>query len=117
MDSILRPDLFIPNSQEDWDNCLQEDSKTSFITNIDYAKKVLLKHPNAAIVAVDINIPDNYIARENLAGYDIIAGGYGVSLLTNWGYDKFPFDKGYSVLIAKRMRVDLAGKNNYSRQG
>ena len=54
VDSVLRPDLFSPVTNEDWDNCDNEDFKLNLITNYEYATKVLSKFENAEIVGVEI---------------------------------------------------------------
>lgn len=38
VDGILRPNLFEPELQIDWDNCVNEDYMINFITNLEYAK-------------------------------------------------------------------------------
>lgn len=88
IDGILRPDLFEPESDNDWENCVREDRKLSLIKNLSYAKKVLSKHENATLVGVDPELDSDYVPEENLLGFDIIDGYCDVSLVTNWGHDE-----------------------------
>ena len=88
IDGLSREKLFQPESDEDWENCINEDSKIPIITDLDFAKKVIAKFSNAEIIGVIENpksskeiIPTNHI----LMGYDIIDGYCDISLLTNWG--------------------------------
>ena len=39
VDGMLRRDLFVPESIDDWGNCVKEDYKINLITNLPYAKK------------------------------------------------------------------------------
>lgn len=88
MYGILRPDLFDPKSVEGWHNCVNEDYKTSPITNLDYAKKILERYDNPSLIGVDIELEEGYVPKEGLLGFDIIDGHSGVSLITNWGTDE-----------------------------
>jgi hypothetical protein len=88
IDGILRPDIFIPESVDDWENCVNDDYKINLIKSLPYAKKVLAQHKNASLVGVDIELDSNYVSGENLLGFDIIDGYCDVSLLTNWGADE-----------------------------
>jgi len=88
LDGILRPDLFHPESEEDWRNCVNEDFKLSLITNLAYAKKVSVRFSDVDLVGVEIELDDGYEAGSGLLGFDIIDGYCGVSLLTNWGSDE-----------------------------
>lgn len=88
VDGILRPNLFDPESKEDWANCVNENCKLSLITNIHYAKTVLNRYENAALVGVDYELDETYTPQEGLLGFDIIDGYCDVSLVTNWGTDE-----------------------------
>jgi len=88
IDEIHRKSLFQPESVEDWDNCANEDFKTHIITSLDFAKKIMPKFSGGEIVGV---IEDPKVLKEKipsghvLMGYDVIDGGGGISLLTDWG--------------------------------
>ena len=88
VDGILRQDLFMPESKEDWHNCVNEDNKLSFITSLDYARKVLDQHENAIIVGVDVELEEGYVPGDEFLGFDIIDGYCDISLVTNWGSDE-----------------------------
>jgi hypothetical protein len=84
----MRPDLFSPQTDEDWDNCINEDFKLSLINDLAYAQKISINYQNYEIVGVIINPKCNrevIPANHELMGYDIIDGYCSVSLLTNWG--------------------------------
>ncbi len=74
VDGILKPDLFTPESELDWRNCVNEDCKLSLITNIDYAKEFLGRYDNALLVGVEIELDEGYTSKDGLLGYDIIDG-------------------------------------------
>ncbi len=85
----MRPNLFTPESDEDWSNCVSEEYyKENLITNLAYAKEIFNRYKNAVLVGVDIELDDSYVPKEHLLGYDIIDGYCDVSLLTNWGNDE-----------------------------
>ena len=88
IDGVLCPGLFEPQTEEDWQNCVNEDYKLNLITNLDYAKSILSKYNNAVIVGVDIIDSIKYKLEESLLGYDIIDSYCDISLLTNWKKDK-----------------------------
>ncbi len=87
VDSLLRPILFEPESEEDWSNSVNEDFKINMITNLPYAMKALGRYENAEIVGVEIELEQEPITKDGLLGYDIIDGFCDISLLTNWGTD------------------------------
>lgn len=87
VDSILRPDLFTPESAEEWQNCVNADNCLSLITSLEYARKLLGKYENGLIVGVERGIERDFKPDPGLLGYDIIDGYCSVSLLTNWGTD------------------------------
>ena len=88
MDGILRQDLFMPESKGDWHNCVNEDNKLSFITSLDYAKKILGRYDNPVIVGVEIELDEGYVPEDGLLGFDIVDGYCDISLVTNWGSDE-----------------------------
>ncbi len=88
VDGILRPDLFQPETEEDWRNCANEDGKWSLITNLDYAKHILRRYDKAVLVGVETALEEDYEAKAGLLGFDILDGGGDVSLITNWGTDE-----------------------------
>lgn len=91
VDSMLRPDLFSPESVADWDNCVNADFKLNLITNVHYAKKVSESYDSCEIIGVDIELEDEPESKLNLLGYDILDEYCGISLLTNWGVDEEGF--------------------------
>ena len=78
----------MPESKENWHNCVNEDNKLSFITSLDYARKVLDQHENAIIVGVDVELEEGYVPGDEFLGFDIIDGYCDISLVTNWGSDE-----------------------------
>jgi hypothetical protein len=91
LDGILRPDVFSPESEEDWANCVNEDFKLSLITNLPFAKKILARFDDPDLVGVESAIEKGYVPQANLLGFDIIDEYGGVSLVTNWGTDEENF--------------------------
>jgi hypothetical protein len=88
IDGIMRTRLFIPESPEDWQNCVNADFNIYLITNLEYAQKILSRYSEAEILGVIENpklspeiIPPDHI----LMGYDILDEYNEISLLTNWG--------------------------------
>lgn len=88
VDGILRPDLFEPESDEDWHNCVNENDKLSLITNLDHAARILSRYDNPVLVGVEIDLEEGYVPKDGLLGFDIIDGYCDVSLVTNWGTDE-----------------------------
>jgi hypothetical protein len=86
LDSSLNDSVFEPESNEDWNNCVNEDYKTEFITNLDYAKQVQRKNPGSQIFGLIID-PQNSgeYEQDRLLGFDIVDGYFSNSLLTNCG--------------------------------
>jgi hypothetical protein len=87
VDSILRPDLFVPKSDSDWENCVNEDFKINLITNLPYAVSIIPNYQNAVLVGVETDLDERYIIKESFLGFDIIDEQCSISLLTNWGTD------------------------------
>jgi hypothetical protein len=87
VDGMLRPDLFAPESEEDWMNCVNADFKLSLITNLEYAKKaakkIMTREKKAELVGVDIELKKGYSPGPLLCGYDIIDRYCDNSLVTN----------------------------------
>jgi hypothetical protein len=88
LDGLTRTRMFNPETEEDWQNCINDDFKIDIITNLEYALKVIHKYPDSEIVGVIeepvskfFDVPAGHI----LVGYDILDGYNDVSLLTNWG--------------------------------
>jgi len=88
VDGILRGDLFNPESEDDWKNCVQEDFKISLITNLEYARKIQKQYEEAEIVGIDFPMDSHYQVKTGLLGFDVIDSHWGVSMLTNWGTDE-----------------------------
>jgi hypothetical protein len=86
LDSLLNYSVFTPESKEDWENCVNENSKLDMITNIDYARKIAANHPGSKVLGIVIN-PGNtgMDFPERLLGFDILDGDFSNSLLTNCG--------------------------------
>jgi hypothetical protein len=88
LDNGMRKSLFVPESPEDWKNCINADYQTNILTNLEYAKKIINKYPNAEIIGLIENPRSDKITPSPghlLLGYDIIDAFCGVSLVTNWG--------------------------------
>ena len=88
VDGILRPDLFEPETKDDWQNCVNADFKLGLITSLAYARTILTRHENATLVGVEIELEAGYSPKDGLLGFDIIDGYCDVSLITNWGTDE-----------------------------
>src|SRR5262245_55659518 len=91
IDGILSPDVFFPQSDEDWEYCVPEDFKTSLIKDKEYAIKVSRNNPGSLVVGVIEN--EDHDGEEGLLGYDILDEQNHVSLITNWG----PHDKDHPL--------------------
>jgi hypothetical protein len=85
VDAILRPDLFVPQSAQDWDNCVNADDKLSLITDREYAIQVADRYDNAVLLGVEIELDEGHVPQDGLLGFDIIDEYCNVSLVTNWG--------------------------------
>lgn len=86
LDGMLNESLFMPQTVEDWHNCVNEDYKIEMITTLDYAKTVACKYPGARILGLVIDPRKAEMpANARLLGYDILDDGYSISLLTNCG--------------------------------
>lgn len=88
VDGILRKDLFNPESEADWANCVQENFKVSMITSLEYARKIQRQHDKAEIVGIEFPVDSQYKAKTGLLGFDVIDSNWDVSILTNWGTDE-----------------------------
>ncbi len=87
VDGILRPDLFVPESREDWDNCVTENFKLSLITNLDYARAILQRFNDPILLGVEIELNEGYDPKDGLLGFDIMERECQISLVTNCGKD------------------------------
>lgn len=56
VDGILRADLFIPETEEDWSNCLAEMHLPVLLNNLEYARTTNQKYLDSEIVGVEINV-------------------------------------------------------------
>ena len=87
VDGMLRPDLFVPESYEDWMNCVNAEYKLSLITNLEYAKKaakkIFAREKKAELVGVEVELEKGYSPGSLLCGYDIIDQYCDNSLITN----------------------------------
>ncbi len=91
IDGILCPSEFTPESVEDWENCLNNDSMTSYITNLEYALRIQKKYSHSRLLG--LQCCENNDGMKTFVGYDILDGGNNVSLITNWG----PHDKNHPL--------------------
>ena len=85
LDGILRPSLFDPTTDEDWNHVVCEDFALSHLTDFLYAQKKHRKIGSGSLVAFSYENHDE--THKRFVGYDIIDGYCDVSLLTNWGND------------------------------
>jgi len=88
VDGVLRGNLFEPESDEDWQNCVYGDFSIALITNLQYANKVQKQHENAEVVGIDFPEDLNYKAGAGLLGFDVLDSHWDVSMLTDWGTDE-----------------------------
>ncbi len=88
VDGILRPDLFEPQTKDDWQNCVNVDFKLGLITSLAYARTFLARYENATLVGVEIELEAGYVPKDGLLGFDIIDAYCDVSLITNWGTEE-----------------------------
>ncbi len=88
VDGPLRGNLFSPESEDDWNNYIQEDFKVCLITNLEYAKKIQQLHEHSEIVGIDFPMDSNYRTMAGCLGFDILDSHWDVSLLTDWGTDE-----------------------------
>ena len=91
VDRTLRPDLFEPETKEDWNHCVNADFKINLITDLDYARNARARFEDAVLVGVEIELEAGYVPQDGLLGFDIIDGYCDVSLVTNWGTDEEDF--------------------------
>ncbi|MCF6285370.1 MAG: hypothetical protein L3K26_09300 [Candidatus Hydrogenedentes bacterium] len=87
LDGILRPDLFVPKSRMDWDNCVNEDFKLSLITNLGFAQATLGRFDDPFLLGVEIELNEGHAPKDGLLGFDIMERECHVSLVTNCGRD------------------------------
>jgi len=88
VDGILRPAYFLPQTEEDWMHCVNENFKLNLLTDEAYARQMLRRYDEATLAGVEIELETDYQPKDRLLGYDIIDGYCDVSLLTNWGADE-----------------------------
>ena len=110
IDGILRPDLFSPVSQEDWDHCVQADLRTSLLKDGAYAQRVAGRIPGAVVVGVVPGVTEDTALPEGVVGFDLLDGDEHVSLLTNWGSDPAGLIRPYlsSNAIVSELRDAMA---------
>jgi hypothetical protein len=87
VDGILRPDLFVPTSAEDWKHCVKEDYKTSLLTDLDYAAKFAAELGKGLIVGVEIELQEGYSPQNGILGYDILDEYCSISCVTNCRFE------------------------------
>lgn len=120
VDGILRPDLFQPESYEDWRNCVNENNKLSLITNLDYARKISKRYENPVLVGVEIELEEGYEPEDSLLGFDIIDSYCDVSLVTNWGTDeeglinRFVLPNGLIGDLGRALQIRNLLRNDFS---
>src|SRR3982750_4160943 len=74
VDGILRPSLFAPKTEQDWQHCVSEDFKTDLITDLSFANSILLRYEDAEIVGIELEVDERHVPGPNFVGYDIIDG-------------------------------------------
>ncbi len=84
LDHVLRPDLFTPQSEENWQHCVKEHFKLNLITDLEYARIILMRYDDAVLVGVDIELEEGYVVKNHLLGFDILDSYCAISLVTNW---------------------------------
>lgn len=88
IDGLLRPSLFEPTTEEDWNHVsTQHDlQKYKYIIDFDYACQ---KHKEigSGSLLLGLSFDKHKENDSGFLGYDLIDGYYDVSLLTNWGND------------------------------
>jgi hypothetical protein len=83
IDGILRPSLFSPKEDADWDHVVKENFMIDFITDRSFAIEKRKKIGRGDIVGVTF---ENHMEHDSrFLGYDLIDGCCSVSLFTNWG--------------------------------
>lgn len=87
VDGILRPDLFIPSTIEDWKHCLNEDYKTSLLSDLDYVARFKARLGEGTIVGVEIELEKGYSPQNGILGYDILDEYCSISLVTNCRFE------------------------------
>ena len=119
VDGILRPDLFTPESMEDWRNCVNENFKLNMITDLEYAHRILKRYEKSILVGVEIEIQEGYTPGSGILGFDIIDGYCDVSLITNWGnekndlVDKYVMSNGLIINIDKAVEIRNKLRNEF----
>lgn len=83
IDGMLRPSLFQPTTERDWDNVVTESFMTHLITNREYA--LARRREIGDGVVLEIRTDSHACATPEFLGFEIIDGHWSVSLLTNWG--------------------------------
>jgi hypothetical protein len=83
IDGILRPSLFRPESDEDWQHVGRE--AVHYLTDLTYARAKRRELARSVLVGISFDAHDEH--DSGFKGYDLIDGSYNVSLLTNWGSD------------------------------
>lgn len=86
IDGILRPNLFTPSDDMDWDHVVNEDFMIHFFTDLPYARQKHKSLGRGALVCFSFDSHDE--GSPDFLGYDLIDPVCDVSLLTNWGNDK-----------------------------
>ena len=85
VDSNLRKSYFVPQSAEDWANCVNQDCYIELITNLAYARHIQAKYnDDAVVVGVEIDVDRGYKTKSGFVGFDIIDSFCNISLITNW---------------------------------
>jgi hypothetical protein len=123
VDGILRPDLFIPDSAEDWKNCVNEENRTSLITDLEYTLRILDRYEDPLVIGVEIGTGGGYVPEDGLLGFDIVDGDGCISLVTNWGTDeediinKHVMSNGLIGSLGTALRVRDVLRENFPEDG
>lgn len=89
LDGTLSESVFLPSTDEDWENCINDDFMLDMITNLKYARKIQAMNPESVIFGFIIDPkPADIEDAVGLIGFDIIDGDCEISLVTN--SDGFP---------------------------
>ena len=85
MDGILRPSLFHPVDEADWEHVVNEDFRLHYLTDLSYARAKLAAMGHGDLIGVRFDDHDEGCL--SFLGYDLIDDHLDISLLTNWGND------------------------------
>ncbi len=123
IDGIIRPTLFAPKTEVDWQNCVNEDFRTDLITSLSFARDVFSRFQNAGIVGIEPDVDIGHTPAEGFVGYDILDGDSSVSLLTNWGTDTeristpYIVENGLILNLERALAIKDKLRKDFSKDG